>query len=429
LRSLEATAAKATAENAESAEKTFTLRALRLLFLLFPSWLFVAVPLVCASPGAAQDESSRIASSIEAAGGSVVRDQAGHIVDVSLARTWATDADVERVAAIKTVKRLDLSLTYVSDRGVERLKALDRLEDLNLASAEFITDAAIAFLRGHRQLKTLNLRGTDVTDTSVSYVAELPQLESLDISFTQISDVGLEPLASLSRLEELNLGGNKISGVGLHVLKLLPKLRKLSFYGIQRRNAGWCWAPVVTDLELETIALLSGLEELNVGFGVALGTPRPDDLGPADSEAECRIAGGTRVTDLGLAKLASLEKLRRLDLSGSSITASGLRTLTTFRDLRRLSLWNVKGIDDSIGPSLAALTNLTSLDLSNTAVGDETVRRVANLPHLRRLYVGETNVTPEAVNALKKQHPAISVSSAARPAPRVPLSPGSKHER
>src|SRR5205814_8077098 len=197
------------------------------------------------------------------------------------------------------------------------------------------------------QLKTLNLRGTDVTDTSLAYVAELPQLKSLDIAFTQITDVGLEHLASLAQLEELDLGGNKISGVGLHVLKLLPKLRKLMFYGIQRRNAGWCWAPVVTDLELETISLLGGLEDLNVGYGVALGAPRPTDLGPADGEAECRIAGGMRVTDLGLAKLVSLKKLRRLDLSGASITTNGLRTLAAFRELRRLSLWNVKGIDDA----------------------------------------------------------------------------------
>jgi Leucine-rich repeat (LRR) protein len=388
------------------------------------------VILACAPlSAAAQEESVRIVAAIEAAGGRVVRDRTGHASDVSLARTWATDADVGRVAALETVKRLDLSLTYVSDRGVERLKTLRQLEDLNLSAAEFITDAAIAFLRGHRQLKTLNLRGTDITDTSLSYVAELPQLQSLDISFTQVSDVGLEHLASLSRLEELNLGGNKISGVGLHVLKLLPNLRKLSFYGIQRRNAGWCWAPVVTDLELETISLLRGLEELNVGYGVALGAPRPGDLGPADSEAECRIAGGTRVTDLGLAKLASLEKLRRLDLSGSAITPGGLKTLTAFRDLRRLSLWNVKGLDDSIGASLAALTNLTTLDLSNTAIGDETLRRVAKLPHLHRLYVSETNVTPEALTAFRKQYPAIMVSSASRPAPRLPLNPGSKHER
>jgi internalin A len=367
---------------------------------------------------------SALIASIEAQGGEVIRDQKGDVVEISLARTWAIDADVVRLGEVKTLRRLDLSLTYVSDRGIEHLKGLDRLESLNLFAAEFVTDAAVAFLRGNRQLTTLNLRGTDVTDTSLAYVAELANLKSLDISFTQITDVGLEHLASLRQLEELNLGGNKISGVGLHVLKLLPKLKKLSFYGIQRRNAGWCWAPVVTDLEMETIARLTALEELNIGFGVALGAARPGDLGPADGEAECRIAGGTRVTDLGLSKLAALEKLRQLDLSGAAITANGLKTLTSLRNLQRLSLWNVKGIDDSAAPILAALGNLTSLDLSNTSVGDETLARLTKMAHLKRLYMSETNVTPAGLSAFRKQRPASMVSAGARPAPRIPLSPG-----
>ena len=58
-----------------------------------------------------------LAASIEKQGGHVVRDAKGNIVEVSLARTWATDADVEKLAGIKTLKKLDLSLTYVSDVG------------------------------------------------------------------------------------------------------------------------------------------------------------------------------------------------------------------------------------------------------------------------------------------------------------------------
>ena len=382
--------------------------------------------LLMASTAAAQE--AALVRSIEEQGGIAVRDTAGRLVDVSLARTWATDADVERLAGVKTLKRLDLSFTYVSDRGVEHLKQLDQLDDLNLYAAEFITDAALAFLRGHRQLKTLNLRGTDVTDTSLAYIAELPALTSLDISFTQITDVGLEHLASLSQLEALNLGGNKISGVGLHVLKLLPKLRTLSFYGVQRRNAGWCWAPVVTDTELDTVALLGGLEELNIGSGVTLGTPRPQDLGPADGEAECRIAGGSRVTDAGLAKLTRLKKLRRLDISGAAITAAGLKPLASLPNMQRLSLWNVAAVDDTAAPYLEALPALTSLDLSNTAIGDATLARLGALSNLRRLYVSETRVTPAGLNAFRQQHPSCVVSAGARSAPRVPLSPGSQDE-
>jgi hypothetical protein len=370
---------------------------------------------------AAQLPDVSIAASIEKQGGYVVRDSKGNIVEVSLARTWATDADVERVTAIKTLKKLDLSLTYVSDIGAEAIGKLAQLEELNLFTAEFVTDAAIAYLRSNSNLRVLNLRGTDVTDTSLEYVARLANLRSLDISFTQISDVGLEHLAALSHLETLNLGGLKISGVGLHVLKYLPNLKKLSFYGIQRRNAGMCWAPVMTDIELDTIGLLDGLEELNIGSGVALGAGKPAELGPASGEAECRVAGGTRVTDAGVAKLANLKKLRYLDLSGSAVTGRALKTLASLPALQRLSLWNAKGVNDAAASGLATLKSLSSLDLSNTGVTDETLRALEKMPNLQRLYVNDTAISADAVAAFRKVRQSTMVYREMRAEPREPL--------
>ena len=367
-----------------------------------------------------------LVASIEKQGGHVVRDAQGNIVEVSLARTWATDADVEKLAGLKTLKKLDLSLTYVSDAGAQAIGGLTQLEELNLFTAEFITDAAIAFLRSNTNLRVLNLRGTDVTDTSLEYVSQLGNLRSLDISFTQIGDVGMEHLAPLSRLEELNVGGTKISGAALHVLKYLPNLKRLSFYGTQRRNAGACWAPVMTDIELDTIALLAGLEELNIGDGVALGAPKPAELGPATGEAECRITGGTRITDFGVAKLANLKKLRYLNLSGSVVTGGALKTLSALPNLQRLSLWNVSGITDAAASEFASLQSVTSLDLSNTAVGDATLAALAKLPHLQRLYVSDTAVTADGIAAFKARRPSAVVSWGVRPEPREPLAGSTK---
>ena len=387
-----------------------------------PAYVRRAVPVLgTRHVHAAQLPDAALAAAVEKQDGLVVRDQKGSIVEVSLARTWATDADIERLATVKTLKKLDLSLTYVSDAGAEALGNLGQLEELNLFAAEFITDAAVAFLRGNANLRVLNLRGTDVTDTSLEYIGRLTNLRSLDISFTQISDVGMEHLASLSQLEDLNLGATKISGVGLHVLKYLPNLKKLSFYGIQRRNAGMCWAPVMTDIELDTIGLLAGLEELNIGSGVALGAPKPAELGPASGEADCRIAGGTRVTDVGLAKLTNLKNLRYLDLSGSGVTSVGLKTLAGLPKLQRLSLWNVKGVNDAGASSLESLKNVTSLDLSNTGVSDATLRALAKLPNLQRLYVSDTAVTADALTAFKKLRPSTVVYWGVRPEPREPL--------
>ena len=356
-----------------------------------------------------------IVARVEALGGFAVRETEGTVVEVSLARTWATDADVERVAAIETLKRLDLSFTYVTDRGIEQLKRLRQLEDLRLDTAEFLTDAAMSHLRANRSLQRLVLRGVDITDAGMPHIAELTALRSLDMSHTMLGDVGLENLPSLTELEELKLGANLISGINLNFLKLLPKLKKLSFQGIQRRNGGACWAPLITDLDMDTIALLSGIEELDLGIGIGLsasGKPA------APGGNNCRLSGGIRITGLGLAKLTKLKNLRVLDLGGAQLTPGGLKALKQFPKLERLSIWNCPMLDDSAAEVLAALPELKILDISYTAIGDAGLQRLANLPNLKKLYVTETQVTPGAAQTFRLEKPGCFLSWARRPPAR-----------
>ena len=365
---------------------------------------------------AAELPQANIARSIEALGGQVVRGPDGNIVDVSLARTWASNNDMERIAELKGLKRLDLSFTYVSDPGIELLQKLPQLEELTLDATEAITDAAASYLRANKNLHKLVLRGTDITDVGMPYIAALTGLKTLDLSHTMVGDVGLESLPALSELEELDLGGTRITGINLNFLKLLPKLKKLSFNGIQRRNAGACWTPLLTDLDLDTISLLSGLEDLDLGVGVSLGR-----TGVAVGPGNCHVTGGIQLTDLGVAKLAKLTKLRRLDISGAKITPAGLKALKNL-PLERLSLWNCTALDDAAAPELTALAKLTTLDLSYTSVGDRALKKIETLPNLKLLYLTDTKVTPEAVEAFKKEKPASFISWGRRPEaiPRPP---------
>jgi len=137
---------------------------------------------------------------IESIGGEAVRGPDGAIVEVSIARTWATDSDVERIAEIKTIKRLDLGTTYVTDRGIERLQNLTQLEDLVLDTDEFVTDAAMNYLQANKNLRRLVLRGVDITDVGMQHIAAMTGLRSLDLSHTMLGDVGLESLAPLAEL-------------------------------------------------------------------------------------------------------------------------------------------------------------------------------------------------------------------------------------
>ena len=155
--------------------------------------------------------------------GQVEMDAASRITAVKLPFGWVTDADLEPIAAIPTLRNLDLSMSLISDVGMEKLKNLENVQDLNLYAVEHITDVAVAYIRPWKKLERLNLRGTDITDTSLQYIGSLTSLRSLDVSYTQVTNNGMEFLAGLRNLEEFSVGGNKVTGAGLRVLKALPQ--------------------------------------------------------------------------------------------------------------------------------------------------------------------------------------------------------------
>src|SRR6516164_4321385 len=164
-------------------------------------------------PGAAGEKSETspeivAVQRIEARGGDVVRDGDGSITEVSLARTWATDEDLHYVAQIQTLKQLDLSFTLITDKGVRELQQLGQLEDLNLETAEALTDASMNYVKNIPTLRRLKVRGVDITDVGMPAIAQMTGLRSLDVSHTMLEDVGLENLPALTELEELYLGGD-----------------------------------------------------------------------------------------------------------------------------------------------------------------------------------------------------------------------------
>ena len=400
-------------EKGQRTEATRT-RSSRVLVLLALTVLIV--PAASAQSRRASDppEVAVAIQRIEERGGWVARDKAGTIVEASLERTWATDNDIDFIVDLKTIRKLDLSFTYVTDRGIKKLQELPQLEDLTLDTAEFLTDASMAHLRANRALRRLVVRGVDITDAGMPYVGEMAGLRYLDISYTMLGDVGLEQLPNLSELEHLKIGATLITGLNLNFLKLLPKLKTLSLRGVQRRNAGACWTPNVTDLDLDTISLLSGLEELDLGVGIKLSiTGQP----AAPGGGNCRLTGGLQISDLGVAKLAKLKNLKRLNISGAKLTPEGVKMLQSL-PLERLSLWASQSLDDTVVDVLAGMPTLTELDLSYTKVGDQGLQKLGQLPRLKSLYVTETGITPEAVAAFRKQHPDTFVSWARRPAPR-----------
>ena len=170
--------------------------------------------------------------------GTAQRDTAGQIVALDMHGEWVTDADLQQLASMPKLERIDLSLTRITDHGLKLMRDLKGIRELNLYFAENVTDEGIAALKGWKNLRRLNLRGTKITDTTLEHLAGLTLLEALDVGFAQVTDNGLEKLSVLENLKELTIGGNKLTDVGLEALKPMQSLQYLDLSGQQRTDSG-----------------------------------------------------------------------------------------------------------------------------------------------------------------------------------------------
>jgi len=244
----------------------------------------------------------------------------------NLRACWITDVDLPELSKRPGLKVLDLSMTRISDQGLLLLKSMTGLEQLNLRYAELVGDEGLSAVKGWKQLKHIDLRGTKVTDTTLGYLGALHTLESIDAGFAQVSDNGIELLATLPGLKRLTLGGNKLTDTGMQALRLMPSLEFLDLSGRQRTDSG-LWSVSITESGVAAIATLANLRELRVGginvTAVSLdklrrGLPKLERL----SLYQCK-----RVNDESAAILREWKSLRELDLKGTAVTEAALQQL------------------------------------------------------------------------------------------------------
>ena len=311
-------------------------------------------------------------------GGRSTEDPAGHITAVDLSSTWITDADLARLGRLDHLRALNLSHTKITDSGLEQLQKLAGVTDLSLYYAEYVTDEGLAHLTGWTRLERLNLRGTKVTSKVFDHLAHFTSLRTLNLADTQIDDEGFEELAGLTKLESLAIGGNRLNGACLPLLKAIPSLRRLDVAGMQRVDSG-LWGLALTDLNLQRIAGLTQLEELNLS-GANLsdrGADRPGQ--PQDTRAELR----------DLSPLKKLANLRALDLSGTPVSGDALAALASLPQLRELRLGLASNINDAAVPQLLALKQLRVLYLSGSGVTAKGIQELRESSRFTKLDAGD----------------------------------------
>jgi hypothetical protein len=125
----------------------------------------------------------RLIADIKARGGNVETEGSepdSPIIAVDLSFTRATDASLERIRELTTIRRLDLDRSKVSD-------------------------SALVNLKGWKDLRELDLSQTGITNDGLEHLKELTGLQTLDLSDTAITVDGLKHLKGLTKLDRLGL--------------------------------------------------------------------------------------------------------------------------------------------------------------------------------------------------------------------------------
>jgi len=109
-----------------------------------------------------------------------------------------------------------------------------------------------------------------------------------------------------------------------------------------------------------------------------------------------------------LNQVKKLDRLQKLDLSGSNVTDAELVHLKDLASLQTLWLSKTQVTDDGLS-HLKGLKNLTWLELHGTKITDTGLTHLTGLTSLRHLEIQATKVTAEGAEKLKVALPNLTI--------------------
>ncbi|KAJ1622889.1 hypothetical protein T492DRAFT_1059362 [Pavlovales sp. CCMP2436] len=148
-------------------------------------------------------------------------------LDLGDSREWLTDASMNALCYVLSLRSISLVGARVSDAGMGFLVRQQALRELDLSWCSALGDAFLHHLVPLAgSMVSLNLTGTAITDAGLPTVLQLTSLQRLGLGNTAITDKGMDYLTYYSRytsagpqglhsLECLSLACTAITDVGL----------------------------------------------------------------------------------------------------------------------------------------------------------------------------------------------------------------------
>ena len=193
------------------------------------------------------------------------------------------------LAQFKNLRQLSLNRTKASLAGVQKIATLKQLETLFLGETD-INDEQLALLGNLAQLRVLRIDRSTITDKGLAPLSKLNQLEEVTLTESKLQGHTLDRWAGMTSLTRLTLTANPIDDKGLANAAKIVSLQSLE---LQKTK--------VTDAGLSHVAGLKNLQLL--------------------------VLNDTSVSDAGLPALTKCPALLRVNLGNTKVTQKGIEAL------------------------------------------------------------------------------------------------------
>ena len=158
-----------------------------------------------------------------------------NLYGLSLDKAEIQSADLARLGATSSIRRLTLCPLAALGSATEGIAALSSLEYLNVTGSG-IDDEGLIKLQKLVRLREFVYWYANVNH-GLAFLAELPEIESIDVFMSQCGPMVLERLATVPCLLELNLSGCPIGASAVQNLANFPALQALSLLYVDVSDA------------------------------------------------------------------------------------------------------------------------------------------------------------------------------------------------
>lgn len=276
-----------------------------------------------------------------------------------------SDAGIALLPKFEHVERLSIDncqYTNAALVNVAKMKSLTWLSMNGGVIKEPTSDSGLAAIKQMHQLTSLSLEGANITPKGLESIAEMDWLESLNVARTRFNDDSLKLLSPLVNLKELNISYTLVSDsafeylLPFHQMETL-KIARLPINGRGLKGLGQSGAMP----NLHTLVMFSnpGLELSGYeGIYAFKKTLQSLDVGQSALTDDRFIHGVVPCT--------KLEVLLVHD--NPSISDAGMQQISKLKKLKRLYFFKNPGITDLSLNYIVKLRSLESVTFNATSV-------------------------------------------------------------